>query len=161
MKVLIAYATKYGFTEMMAEKLAENIGQQVQLVNLKKEKRDSIKLSEYDAIAVGGSIYAGNIQKEIKEFYSKNKQEILKRPIGLFLCCAETDKIDEQLELSFDRDLLDHAVATGHFGYQYNFDKMNFLFKMMVRVISKQTENETVVNEDNIKEFADKLVKAV
>ena len=62
MKTLIAYCTNYGTTEKCAKKLANNLSNDTKLVNLKTTK--DVDVNEYDAVIIGGSINAEQIQKD-------------------------------------------------------------------------------------------------
>ena len=70
MKTLIAYSGKYGCTEKCAAALAEKLSGETCLLNLKKDKNPN--LSGYDSVVVGGSVYIGKINKEVKSFCIKN-----------------------------------------------------------------------------------------
>ncbi len=157
MKVLIAYATRYGCTGKAACKLAEYPGEDVRVVNLVKENTEDINLNDYDVIAIGGSIYTGKIQKEVKQFCMENIDIIIQKKLGLFICCGLIDQIDEQMNNAFEERLMEHAVVKSHFGYEFNFDKMNFLSRVIVKKLARISESKSVIEEDNIKDFADKL----
>ncbi len=83
MKTLIAYGTKYGSTEKAAKRLAQLIGEDAQLFNLKKDDLNSLNLYDYEAVAIGGSIYAGNIQKQVKNFCEENMDVLLEKRLGI------------------------------------------------------------------------------
>lgn len=75
MSTLIIYASKYGYTEKCSKKLAEEISDEVDLVNIKVDKQP--KIENYDKVIIGGSIYMGKIQKKINSFCIDNL-EVLK-----------------------------------------------------------------------------------
>lgn len=157
MRTLIVYASKYGCTEKAVNRLADYLGEGTQLLNLINEDAKIIKLEEYDTVAVGGSIYAGNIQKEVKKFCSENINILLQKQLGLFICCGFSEKVEEQLENSFANKLLEHAAVTGYFGYEFNFDRMGLMSRFMVKTLAKVKENKSEIKHENIKEFVDKL----
>ena len=157
METLIAYATKYGATEKAAKILAEKIEGPVTLMNLKEKSREPLDLTKFDVIAVGGSIYAGGIQKEVQDFCSENEEIFLTKKLGLFLCCGNEELAEDQLTKSFSGKLLDQADAKGYFGYEFDFEKMGFLTKLIVKKISKVNESKFRINEENIKAFAEAL----
>ena len=88
------------------------------------------------------------------------KEELLKKRIGLFICCGRSEQAEQQLEDSFARELLDQAVVKGYFGYEYNLEKMNFFFRLIVKKLAKIEESKSALKEENIKEFAQKLLKS-
>jgi menaquinone-dependent protoporphyrinogen oxidase len=156
-KILLVYASKYGATKKAAEKLAEYLENSVKLVNLKEENLKEIRLKDYDTIAIGGSIYAGKIQKEVTKFCSDYKSEIISKKLGLFICCGNEQEFDNQLRNSFEQELINHAITKGYFGYEYNLKKMNFLFKMIIKKMAKIKKSKFEIMEENIKKFAEEL----
>ena len=83
MKTLIVFSSKYGMVERCAKIIAEKLGGAV-LENLRNNS--DIKLSDYDTIIIGGSIYSGKIRDEVKEFCNKQFKELMKKRLGLFIC---------------------------------------------------------------------------
>ena len=69
MKTLVLYASKYGCAEDCAKRLKSRLNHESATTNLKDAK--AIYLQQYDWIIIGGSIYVGKIQKEIKLFCEK------------------------------------------------------------------------------------------
>jgi len=157
MSTLIVYATKYGCTEKAVKRLADYLGEGTQLLKVDSKDNKVLELEEYDTVVVGGSIYAGNIQQEVKKFCSENINTLLQKKLGLFICCGMSEKAGEQLENSFDKKLLEHAISRGYFGYEFNFDRMNFVSRFMVKKLAKVKENKSEIKDENIKEFAEKL----
>ena len=82
-KVLIAYGTRTGCTEGIAQKLAETLEQKglsTDLLNLgvvKSKKWPS--LNDYKGIIVGSSIRATMWTKGVKSFLNKNKEDLKKK----------------------------------------------------------------------------------
>ena len=75
MKTIIVYSTKYGSVEKVALKIQEQLEGEVSLAKAK----DNPDIKEYDSVVLGGSIYAGSIQKEMKVFIKSNQNELLKK----------------------------------------------------------------------------------
>lgn len=156
MSTLIAYVTKHGCTEKCAIKVANKLPDTVELKNL-KNKMD-VNITKYEAVIIAGSIHAGQIQKEIKNF-CKNNQDILKqKKIGLYICCMdEGKKAEKQFENAFPEELRKVAVAKGLFGGEFNFDKMNFVERFLVKRIAKVKESVSKIKEENIDKFVEKF----
>ena len=157
MRTLIVYATKYGCTEKAVNRLIDYLGGEAELLNLVNMDKKDILLENYDTVVVGGSIYAGNIQKEVKQYCSENINTLLHKQLGLFICCGFSEKVEEQLDNSFENKLLKHAAVKGYFGYEFNFDRMNFMAKLMVKTLAKVKESKSDIKDKNIEEFAEKL----
>ncbi|TCK92839.1 menaquinone-dependent protoporphyrinogen oxidase [Natranaerovirga hydrolytica] len=140
---LIVYGTKYGSVQGCAERLKKELNDDTVLLNLKKEKADDVDISSYDTIIIGGSIYVGRIQKEVSAFCEKHSDTLLKKKIGLFICCMEEGKkANEQLISMFDQKLLDHAVIKEVFGGELDMAKLGFIHKMMMKIVSQSDENK-------------------
>lgn len=150
MKFLILFASKYGASEKCANLLSEKLNGHVTVINLKENK--NINLSDYDKIIVGASVYAGNVQAEIKNFCSTNSSLLLSKPFALFLSCMSDDKeeINSYIQKSFSNELINHATAIDSLGYEFNFSKMNFferqIIKMVVKSKSKKGESDIKVD---------------
>ncbi len=154
MKTLIIYSTKYGSVAKVAEKLADVLGNDVCTVNVKS----SPNLSNYDTIILGGSIYAGNIQKEMRQFI-KEKVDVLKtKKIGLFICAGtpKNDIAESYLKKSFHPILYQKAVATENLGYEYDLKRFSFFDRLIVRIVGVK-KSESKFFDDKITAFAAKI----
>ncbi|MEJ6951579.1 flavodoxin domain-containing protein [Natronospora cellulosivora (SeqCode)] len=156
MKTLIVYATKYGTAESCAKKLREKLNTEVELKNLKQEK--NIDLSDYDKVIIGSSVYMGQIRKEAKKFCQENLEELKTKENAFYISCMrEGEDAENQIEVNYPKELLEKAVFSSVFGGAFNFEKMNFLEKMIIKKIAGTDQSEENILEDNIAEFAKKL----
>ncbi|HEY0089256.1 MAG TPA: flavodoxin domain-containing protein, partial [Candidatus Lokiarchaeia archaeon] len=140
MKILIAYATRFGTTEKCAGMLAEILREknlEVELVDLKKNKR--VKPENYDLVVVGGSFLAFRMNAFVKKFIRRNLSTLLNTKTGIFMCGADEDW-ENEIKKGFPEELLDKAVAKGYFGYEMLWDKMNPIMRSIGQNASKTTE---------------------
>ena len=152
MQTLIVYASKHGCTEKCAMKLMEKLKGQIDLASLKTKPK--INFEKYDTIIIGGSIHAGRIQKRVKEFCGKHADQLLTKKLGLFLCCMEEgDTARKQFDEAFPEDLRNHAKATGLFGGEFNFEKMNAIERAIIRKIVKPDQSVSKIDEEAIEAF--------
>jgi len=154
-KTLIIYASKHGSAEKAANKLYQNLEDDKEIVNIQENSKPFI--DNFDTVVIGGSIYGGNIQKEIQKFINDNLNTLLDKRIGLYLCCGIEKDFEKQLENSISEKLLAHTAVVGYFGYEYNIDKMNFLEKTMVKFVAKDKAGKSNLIDENIEEFARKI----
>ncbi|MEG0857510.1 MAG: flavodoxin domain-containing protein [Terrisporobacter sp.] len=162
MKSLIVFGSRYGTTEICANKLKEYLNGEVEIVNI--DKNDNIILEKYENIIIGSPVYAGSFNKKIKEFIENNKIELTKKRLGLFMCCmSQGEKIKEQFEQNVPKDILKVASVKVNFGGEFKFSKMNFFEKKIIKIIAKKDRSLGEVdgksdiyniNEDAIKSFA-------
>jgi menaquinone-dependent protoporphyrinogen oxidase len=170
MKSLIVFASKYGASEKCANLLSEKLNGDVTIINLRENK--NINLSDYDKIIVGASVYAGSIQAEVKDFCAANSNLLLSKPFALFLSCMSDGKeeIKSYVERSFSNELINHATVIDSLGYGFNFNKMNFFEKLIIKMVvkSKNKKGESdikldgkinflSISNEKIAEFANKL----
>lgn len=156
MNTLIVYGTKHGCTENCARMLAEKILGAVDLCNLKKSKAPD--LSHYDQVIIGGSIYIGQIQKEVRKYCWENLELLKNKKLGLFSCCMREGKEAEtQLKDSFPKELFELAVAKECFGGAYDFKKMKFLERLIIKKVANVDHDLINIQEDRINKFAQAL----
>jgi menaquinone-dependent protoporphyrinogen oxidase len=83
MKILVAYASKYGSTEGIAERLAERLRAAGLEVDLRPVKGAGV-VSGYAAFVIGSAAYLGHWRKEATEFVRRNRAVLADRPVWLF-----------------------------------------------------------------------------
>lgn len=136
MDTLIVYASKHGTAERCASILSRKLTGKVDLYKLKS--RTVPDLAQYNKIVIGGSIYAGRIQKEVREFCSSNLNILKSKNLGLFICCAFKNNAEAQLNSSFPQELLNSAATKECFGGEMRFSDMNFAEKLLTKMVSKE-----------------------
>lgn len=156
MKTLITYATTHGCTEKTASELKQYLGDETTILNLKKQPNPDI--SSYDRVIIAGSIHAGQIQKRVKVFCQNNLSELKTKELGLFICCMEVgETAQKQLQDAFPEELMNAAKATACLGGEFNFDKMNFFEKLIVKKVAKVESSKSAINYEAIKRFSKQL----
>ncbi len=156
MSTAIVYISKQGTTRKVAHLLKGKSNSSVDLIDLKKVQKPDIGL--YDTVIIGGSIHAGMIQKRIQKFCELNSELLMKKTLGLFLCCMYEDETAiEQFNIAFPERLRNHAKATGLFGGEFIFEKMNFFEKLIVKKVSGFKETVSKINMDEVEKFAQKM----
>jgi menaquinone-dependent protoporphyrinogen oxidase len=82
-KVLVAYATKYGGTAEIAERIGEvlrDAGLQADVVAADRVRG----LASYKAVVLGSAVYIGRWRKEAAKFLKDNEQALAEKPVWLF-----------------------------------------------------------------------------
>jgi menaquinone-dependent protoporphyrinogen oxidase len=83
MKVLVAYATKYGATEGIAERIAAKLRAQGLAVDAGRV--DAVPdAGGYDAFVVGSAVYIGSWLKDAIQFVERNRPTLSTHPLWLF-----------------------------------------------------------------------------
>jgi menaquinone-dependent protoporphyrinogen oxidase len=82
-KILIAYASKYGATAEIAEKIGEDLktsGFEVDTLPANKVK----DISGYQSVILGTALYMGQWRKEAVQFLKSNQGSLAKQPVYIF-----------------------------------------------------------------------------
>lgn len=153
-------------------KIAQELGASVDAVEM-KEGTLPAPLADYDLIAIGSGIQAGQWTKEPLKFMEENADELAKKKVALFVVCGDAgspDRCDhaqtEYLDNIAARYPEIQPVSTGLFGGMFEFKKYNFVTRMIVTSIVKKRlpEGEKVPevmdfrNWEQIREWITELV---
>lgn len=158
MKTIIIYATSHGCTEKAVQELSQLLSGEIFTLDIRKNS--SPLLSPFDRIIIGGSIHAGQIQKQIKDFCTSNLNMLKTKEIGLFICCMmEPEVAREEIKNAFPEELHQLAKTEAIFGGEYNFEKMNFVEKMLVKKIARVAESVSQLDHNSIERFANRMEK--
>lgn len=156
MKTLIVYASKYGCTKDCVHYLKKALHGDVMVCSA-KDKIPNIE--QFDTVLIGGSIYMNAIQKSIKHFYNRNLQALLRKRIGLFICCYTPADTEGYMDTFFPKELLSHAACKSVLGGEMRYDTMNVLYRKLFQSLKKiegfrQGFQEPHINNSAIEHFA-------
>lgn len=92
-KVLVTYASKYGSTAEMAEKVAEVIRQTNLQTDVMPMKEVS-NLNPYSVVVLGSALYVGRWRKAARKFLKRYEHKLAGRDVWVFLSgpTGEADK---------------------------------------------------------------------
>ena len=152
MKTLIIYESKHGCTEKCSMILKSKLQGEVTTINIRNQDIPDIEF--FHNIIIGGSIYIGKIQGEIRNFCFENVNILKNKKIGFFICYMNRDNEEMQLNSSFPEELLTHASAIGYFGGEFIFKNLNVLERFIVKKVAKTNKDISTISEENINEFA-------
>jgi menaquinone-dependent protoporphyrinogen oxidase len=142
--VLVTYASKYGATKEIAEKIGEVLRQAGLQVNI-LPVGDMHDLTSYQAVVLGSAVYVGNWQKEAVKFIQANEKILADQLVWLFSSgpTGEGDPVElvEGLRLPVALQPVvdrihprDVAVFHGHI----NPGQINFIEKWAVKSLVKK-----------------------
>lgn len=106
MRLLVAYASKRGSTQEVAETIADTMksaGREVEL----RRAAEIEDLRPYEGVVLGGSLYFGRWHEDAARFMSKHRRELSKMPVAVFALGPKTAAPDE---LGESRAQLDKAL---------------------------------------------------
>ncbi len=82
-KILVTYASKYGATREIAEKISDALcaaGLQAEVLPVEAAGN----LDGYEAVVLGSAVYVGKWMKSAGDFLNKNEKSLAARPVWLF-----------------------------------------------------------------------------
>ncbi len=139
--ILVAYASKYGSTQQVAETVANELRNSGATATLEKA-RDVKTLEGYSAIVLGAPIYIGAWHKDALNFLMRHRQELEKRPVAIFALGPTHDDEQERQE---SRAMLDKElgkfpwlapVTVELFGGRYDPSKLRFPDSLIASLVS-------------------------
>lgn len=155
MSSVILYTTKYGTAAKCAGILKEKASEETEIVNIREVPDFDIK--PFSCVVLGASVYVEKIQKEMGVFCEKNREELLKRKIGLYICSGDTGKAGKRYLKLFGTDIHNHATSKKLFGSEIYWKKMNAFEKLAMRIIKKSKGNSSNLEMTAINEFVSEM----
>jgi menaquinone-dependent protoporphyrinogen oxidase len=83
MRILVAYASRHGATQGIAERVAQTLERNGLEVTLRRVE-EAEDVDEYDAFVIGSAAYMGHWLKEAANFVRQHRSLLASRPIWLF-----------------------------------------------------------------------------
>ena len=147
-KILVAYASKRGSAQQAAEWIAEELGDQTDLINLYDQPSPS--LEPYEVIVLGSGMEAGSVYPPLKKFIKKNEEKLAAKKVCLFIThFAEGEGIEEDFRTAFSEDFLAKALVRAGMGGRLELKKVSFLARPIMKMIAKQ-QRVDITNYDNL-----------
>ncbi len=155
MKALVAYGTKYGSTEKVAEEISSVIrdgGSAATVLDLRSRKH--LDIDGFDLVIVGSGICIGSWSKGAQRFLEENRGKLAGKRVALFACSGDMifgrSTIEECQRMYLDdvakKYGIENPVSTALFGGEMDFDKYGFLVKAVLKKVgaSKNLEDKGV-----------------
>jgi len=146
-KVLVAYASKYGSTTEIAERVGEVLreeGLEVDLLPVKQVK-DPVP---YNAVVLGTAAYMFQWRKDATKFLRKHEEALAKMPVWLFMSgpLNEGDpvaQLEGKIVPNGIKPVVDSIkpVDLAVFHGVVNYDKMNFFEKWVMNKMKASKED--------------------
>ena len=131
--VLVAYATKYGSTQEVAEAVAAALRESGLKVDV-HPAREVRGLEGYDAVVLGAALYMYKWHKDALGFLSKHRKALAGRPVAVFALGPVHVPHDEKewqgSRAQLDKELAKHSwlkpVAVEILGGKFDPTKLSF-----------------------------------
>ena len=130
---LVAYATKYGSTQEVAEAVADTLRESGLTVDL-QPMREVRALEGYRALVLGAALYMFRWHKDARRFLSRNRKTLAQRPVAVFALGPVHEPYDEQewqnSQAQLDKELAKFSwlepVEVKLFGGEFDPAKLSF-----------------------------------
>ncbi|MCC6617242.1 MAG: flavodoxin domain-containing protein [Anaerolineae bacterium] len=138
-KILIAYGTRYGSTQEVAERVAATLRESGADVDV-RPAREVRSLDDYRAVVLGAPLYIGKWHEEAHRFVDIHRNQLVQRPVAIFgLGPLSTDaKEMEGSRAQLDKELAQYAwlkpVAVEMFVGKYEPAKLSFAHRLLAAV---------------------------
>mgnify|MGYP001769677522 CR=1 FL=1 len=144
-RVLVAYATKYGATAGIAEKIGQVLREAGLAVDVKPASQAGDPAA-YQAVVLGSAVYIGRWRKEAAKYLRDNEQALAQRPVWIFSSgpLGEGNAAEQAGDLGFPKALRpiadriavrDIAVFFG----AVDMDKLNPMERWMFKNVKSPT----------------------
>lgn len=140
-QVLVTYATKYGATAEIAEKIGQVLGQAGLRTNVLPTDRVS-DLHSYKAVVLGSAVYIGRWRKEAATFLKANEKVLAEQLVWLFssgptgegnpVKLAEGWQFPKNLQ-SIAKNIKPRDIKLFH--GNVDMKKLNFIHKFMIKKV--------------------------
>ncbi|WP_255334351.1 flavodoxin domain-containing protein [Methanosarcina sp. KYL-1] len=106
-KVLVAYASRYGSTQEVAEAIAITLRENGLVVDLEPMREVKV-LEGYTAVVMGAPLYMLHWHKDARGFLSRHREALRDRPVAIFALGPFHDEEEDWKEA---REQLDEELA--------------------------------------------------
>lgn len=115
MRVLIAFGSKMGGTEELARTVGEVLRQSGHEIDV-RDASELDGLQAWDAVVVGGALYAGRWKRSVRRFVERHQDELVALPVWFFSSGPLDDsaKAGNLAPTPQVRRLIDRVHARGH-----------------------------------------------
>src|SRR4051794_10837805 len=104
--VLVAFATKHGSTQEVAEAVAETFRERGLEVDVRPAASVEA-LDAYDGVVLGGAIYTGRWHHDARRFLERHRKALAHRPLAVF---GMGPRALEETDVESSREQLDRAL---------------------------------------------------
>lgn len=159
MRTALLYRTKYGTSAEYARLITETLPGETVLFDLGKERNPD--LSGFDAVIIGGSIFAGTLIRGIRNYCERARAELLARKVGLFITCLYSgEKAEGQLAAAYPEWLYVHACGKASFGGRIVFADLKPFDRFLFKMVAKTSEDTSRFDGDAARRFAERFAES-
>jgi len=134
--ILVAYATRYGSTQEVAETITAALREAGLEVDI-RPMQEVRTLDNYDAVVLGAAIYGARWHPEAGQFLSQHQETLRQLPVAIFALGPLTrdDAAKRRSRRQLDKDLEKYSwlkpVATEILVGKYDHAKLSFFERLL------------------------------
>jgi len=134
--VLVAYATRYGSTQEVAEAVAETLRERGLGVSV-QPMQEVRTLQGYSAVVLGTALYMFRLHKDAHRFLTRHREALSKRPVAIFAMgpINNDEKEWQGVRAQLDKELAMFPwftpVAQEIFGGKFDPAKLRFPYNLV------------------------------
>jgi menaquinone-dependent protoporphyrinogen oxidase len=134
--VLVAYASRYGSTQEVAEAVAATLRERGLEVDI-QPMREVRTLEGYRAVVLGTAIYMFRLHKDARRFLSRHCKDLVERPVAIFALgpFQDDEKEWQGVRMQLDKELAKFPwltpVAQEVFGGKFDPAKLRFPYNLV------------------------------
>jgi menaquinone-dependent protoporphyrinogen oxidase len=135
-RILVAYATRYGSTQVVAEAIAKTLSETGLRVDVRPAREVAI-LVGYRIVVLGAPFYLGSWHKDAQQFLIRNRVDLERRPLAIFALGPisgdeeEQRKAGAQLDEELEKYPWLKPLTTVMFGGKYDPTKLSFSHRLL------------------------------
>ena len=168
MRILVAYDTKYGSTERVAQWIAEGITEsEISEASVDVKNISQIVEVHYDCVVIGSPIYEEQPLNSVITFLEARRASLKHINVGLFVVCGDYEHLPkDQLIDTYVKKLESHVsgmvVAREVFGGYFDLEKLSDDDRRIIEDFSKVAghiiANMDLLDKDQSKAFGREIV---
>ncbi len=129
--ILVAYATRYGSTQEVAEAVAATLRERGLVVDI-QPMREVRTLDQYRAVVLGAPLYMFHWHKDALHFLARHREALTQRPVAIFALGPfhaeekEFQEVRKQLDQELAKFPWLRPTAIAIFGGKFDPQKLTF-----------------------------------
>jgi len=158
--ILLAYASRYGSTQEIAEAVTATLKEKGYSVDL-KPAREVRSLDQYNAVILGAPLYMFRWHKDAKRFLKRHRKVITQRPVAVFALGPfdDVEKDWQDVQSQIDKELAKFPwfvpKAVEVMGGAFDPQKLRFPFRFIPAL--KYMPAKDIRDWDKIRAWAEDL----
>jgi menaquinone-dependent protoporphyrinogen oxidase len=153
MAILVAYASKHGATQAIAERIGERLRAQGLSAEV-GSMRTVGDLSRYEAFVLGSAVYFGAWLKQATEFVRRNREVLASQPVWLF-SSGPLGSDTAQIDAAIPKQIAALTEALNAHGHQVFFGALDHTrFDVGERLLWALPASHTLLLEGDFRDWS-------